>query len=60
MPSGFIMGDIKGVVMHPDNDVSEQGCIIGSGDEVVVITKDGKQDSKYSGIMSVPSNEVWF
>lgn len=60
IPSGFIMGDIKGVVMHQDNDVSEQGCIIGSGNEVVVITKDGKQDSKSSGIMSIPSNEVWF
>lgn len=60
MPSGFIMGDVKGVVMHPDNKVLEQGWIIGSGDEVVVITKDEKHDSKSSGIMSVPSNEVWF
>lgn len=60
MPSGFIMGDIKGVVMHPDNDVSEQGCIICSSDEVAIITKNWEQDSKSSGIMSIPSNEVWF
>lgn len=54
------MGDIKGVVMHPDNDVSEQGCIICSSDEVAVITKDWELDSKSSGITSIPSNEVWF
>ena len=60
MPPGFIMGDIKYAVLHRDNDVAEDGCIIGSGNEVVVITKDWERDSKSSGIMSVPSNEVWF
>jgi len=54
------MGDIKGVIMHPDNDILEQGCIISSGDEVAVITKNWELDSKSSVIMSIPSNEVWF
>lgn len=57
-PPGFIMGDIKGVVMHPDNDVSEQGCIIGSGDEIAVVTKDWAMTPLDA--LSIPDNEIWF
>lgn len=62
IPPEFILGNIKGVVMHPYNDVSEQGCIIGSGDEIAVVTKDWRfeMDFKSSGIMSIPDNEIWF
>lgn len=58
-PSGFIMGDIKGVVMHPDNDVLEEPvCIIGSGNEIPVVTKQWAMTPLDT--LSIPDNEIWF
>lgn len=42
MPSGFIMGDIKDVVLHQDIDVSEFGCITNSDESLLVISKNWK------------------